>query len=190
MEPEFAFPIALPPRGSRELLRSVHAQLRTAIVNGRLRPGLRLPTTRAFAATYGVSRNVAVATYDLLTSEGYLLARGKAGTFVADTLPQLASHGPTPSRSRDRRLNAYWRAHAPSEMPLSTPLRLDFRLGIPDQQHFPFQMWQRLSARALRAWSRAPVGYASPQGQPALREAIARHVAFARAVACQAMTSS
>ncbi|HEX3124140.1 MAG TPA: PLP-dependent aminotransferase family protein [Rhodanobacteraceae bacterium] len=187
MEPEFAFPIALPPPGSRELLRCVHAQLRSAILNGRLQPGLRLPTTRAFAATYGVSRNVAVATYDLLTSEGYLLTRGKAGTFVADALPQLASRRPAAdSRSRDRRLNAFWRAHAPSEPASPLRLRFDFRLGIPDQEHFPFQAWQRLSARALRAWAKAPEGYASPQGQPALREAIAKHAAFARAVACQA----
>ena len=185
MEPEFAFPIALPPRGSRELLRSVHAQLRAAILSGRLRPGLRLPTTRAFAATYGVSRNVAVATYDLLTSEGYLLTRGKGGTFVADALPQLAPRRhASDDRSRDGRLNAFWRAHATGETP-PPPLRFDFRLGIPDQEHFPFQVWQRLSARALRALAKAQASYAPPQGQPALREAIAKHVAFARAVACQ-----
>lgn len=186
MEPEFALPIVVPPRGSRELLRSVHAQLRTAILNGRLRPALRLPTTRAFAAAYGVSRNVAVAAYGLLTSEGYLLTRGKAGTFVADALPQMAPRRPAPAaRPPDRRLNSYWRSHAPSAAPLP-PLRFDFRLGLPDQGLFPFQVWQRLSARALRALARARAAYAPPQGQPALREAIAKHVAFARAVACQA----
>jgi len=186
MEPEFAFSIALPARGSRELLRSVHAQLRTAILNGRLQPGLRLPTTRAFAAAYGVSRNVAVATYDLLTSEGYLLTRGKAGTFVAGVLPQRAARMPAAGiSSHDRRLNAFWRARPLDETPPPMPLRFDFRLGIPDQEHFPFPVWQRLSARALRAWAKEPAGYASPQGQPPLRAAIAKHVAFARAVACQ-----
>ena len=186
MEPEFAFPITLPPRGSRELLRAVHAQLRAAILGGRLRPGLRLPTTRALAAAYGISRNVAVAAYDLLTSEGYLLARGKAGTFVADTLPQLAPRKAAAGDDKvDRRLNAFWRAHATNDAVPSPPLRFDFRLGVPDQQQFPFQVWQRLSARALRALAKAPATYAPPQGQPALREAIAKHVAFARAVACE-----
>ena len=186
MEPEFAFPIALPPRGSRELLRAVHAQLRTAILNGRLRPGLRLPTTRAFATAYGLSRNIAVAAYDLLTSEGYLLTRGKAGTFVADALPQLAPRKPASGDDKgDRRLNAFWRAHATHGAVPSPPLRFDFRLGVPDQQRFPFQVWQRLSARALRTLAKAPASYATPQGQPALREAIAKHVAFARAVACE-----
>lgn len=185
MEPEFEFPLALPPRGSRELLRAVHAQLRTAILSGRLRPGLRLPTTRAFAVTYGVSRNVAVATYDLLASEGYLLARGKAGTFVADALPRPAPRtAAMGDDTGDRRLSAFWRTAKPAVAPART-LRFDFRLGVPDQRQFPFPVWQRLSARALRALAKAPASYAPPQGQPALREAIAKHVAFARAVACQ-----
>jgi len=47
-------------------------------------------------------------------------------------------------------------------------------------------LWQRLSARALRAYAKAPIGYADAQGQFALRDAIARHVSFTRAVACSA----
>ena len=69
------FPISLPPAGSRTLLRGLHEQLRTAILDGRLQPGLQLPATRALADACGVSRNTAVAAYDLLLSEGYLVTR-------------------------------------------------------------------------------------------------------------------
>ncbi|WP_155742670.1 GntR family transcriptional regulator, partial [Variovorax paradoxus] len=81
MEPLFELAIRLPGAGSRELLREVHRQLRGAILDGRLQPGARLPATRALAERLGVSRNTVLAAYDLLLSEGYLLARPGAGTY-------------------------------------------------------------------------------------------------------------
>jgi len=91
MEPIFGLPLQLPPRSSRERLRSLHQQLRAAILEGRLQPGLRLPPTRSLAVAHGVSRNTVMAAYDLLLSEGYLAARQGAGTYVADVLPNLTS---------------------------------------------------------------------------------------------------
>src|ERR1700756_4098438 len=110
MEPIFALPLQLPPRSSRERLRALHRQLRAAILEGRLQPGLRLPPTRALAAAYRVSRNTALAAYDLLLSEGYLTTRRGAGTYVADVLPKLPERRVTPERrsANDRRLNAFW----------------------------------------------------------------------------------
>jgi len=182
MEPEFEFPLALPEPGSRTLLRDLHVQLRAAILDGRLRAGLRLPTTRALAHAYGISRNTAVDAYDLLLSEGYLRARGKAGTHVAEVLPHTIVG--TSAEAHMARLNASWRWRAaPQTGPVS---RFDFQLGVPDTRLFPFALWRRLSARALRGLAKAPALYAQPQGQPALRAAIAQHVSFARAVACGA----
>src|SRR6185436_4033567 len=82
------------------------------------------------------------------------------------------------------KLAAPWRDSAPARP--SPPLRFDFRIGYPDQRQFPFDVWRRLTARALRAASRASGAGSDPQGDPRLREAIARHVSHARAVACDA----
>ena len=102
--------IALPSKGSRALLRELHRQLRAAILDGRLQPGLRLPATRALAAALGVSRNTAVAAYDLLLSEGYLVGRPGAGTYVAVLLRQPASaRALAGDGAADRRLAAPWR---------------------------------------------------------------------------------
>src|ERR1700741_4077796 len=90
MEPVFGLPLSIPAWGSGERLRSLHGQLRAAILEGRLKPGLRLPSTRALADATGVSRNTAMAAYELLLSEGYLAARQGAGTYVADVLPDLS----------------------------------------------------------------------------------------------------
>jgi GntR family transcriptional regulator/MocR family aminotransferase len=187
MQPSFELPIDIPPRGSRDVLRALHRQLRAAIVDGRLQPGLRLPPTRALASTYGVSRNTAVATYDLLLSEGYLSARRGAGTYVAKSLPAPPVRKPTRAApASEPRLNAFWRDPPIGETaPAAEPPRFDFRLGVPDQGAFAFTVWRRLQGRALRALAKTSAAYSDPQGRDALRSAIARHVSFARAVACR-----
>ncbi|MDP9879815.1 GntR family transcriptional regulator/MocR family aminotransferase [Variovorax boronicumulans] len=192
MEPLFELALRLPAAGSRDLLRALHRQLRDAILDGRLQPGARLPATRALAQRLGVSRNTMLAAYDLLLSEGYLLARPGSGTFVADTLPALrrGRAGPKEAGTAPRR--------DPRLVPLNVPgadlaltlqpraARDDFRVGLPDVGAFPFDIWRRLSDRALRRVARQTADYADPQGQGALREAIAAHVSFTRAVGCTA----
>jgi GntR family transcriptional regulator/MocR family aminotransferase len=62
----------------------------------------------------------------------------------------------------------------------------NFRLGVPDHRDIPFDVWRRLLARAFHPRHGAAFGYQPPHGRPRLREAIAGHVSFARAVACRA----
>src|ERR1700679_506464 len=111
MEPVFGLPLSIPARNSGERLQALHGQLRAAILEGRLQRGLRLPSTRALADSCGVSRNTAMAAYDLLLSEGYLASRQGAGTYVADVLPDLSQRrAPRERRQQatsDRRLNAF-----------------------------------------------------------------------------------
>jgi GntR family transcriptional regulator/MocR family aminotransferase len=184
MEPIFELPISVPPRRSRNRLQALHRQLRAAIVEGRLQAGVRLPATRVFAATYGVSRNTAIAAYDLLLSEGYVVARRGGGTFVSSALPNRSTKPPVRANKDDARLNEFWRSRSPGA-PERAP-RIHFRLGVPELSLFPFDTWRRLSARALRTYSKTPVsGYDDPRGRLALREAISKHVSFTRAVSCE-----
>ena len=188
MEPELPFPVTLPPDGSRTLLRSLHEQLRAAIIDGRLKPGLRLPATRTLADAYGVSRNTALAAYDLLLSEGYVVTRPRSGAYVADILPRARPRRPAVrDGGGDRRLSAFWR-EPPELAPRAggSNVRFDFRLGIGDKALFPFDIWRRLAARSLRHFAGQPAQWSGPRGRPALREAIARHISFARAVSCSA----
>ncbi|MBL8271539.1 PLP-dependent aminotransferase family protein [Steroidobacter sp.] len=189
MEPVLELPIRIPPRKSGERLRALHGQLKAAILEGRLRPGLRLPATRVLATNYGVSRNTAIATYDLLLSEGYITTRHGAGTYVSDVLPRMTSLAgqPRASAKRVRQLHEFWqRPTMFDESPGDASVRYRFSLGKPDISQFPMSVWRRLSARALRSFARAPLSDEAPAGRPALREAIAKHVSFARAVACNA----
>ncbi|QSX79262.1 MocR-like pyridoxine biosynthesis transcription factor PdxR [Agrilutibacter solisilvae] len=186
MEPVLPFALDLPPRGEGARMQALHGQLRAAILDGRLPPGARLPATRPLASALGVARNTVVAAYDLLMAEGYVQPRRGAPAQVAD----LALRRPAPAAALevplgDRRLNPVWRAPAlEPESPRALPER-SFRLGVPDPHHFPHAVWRRLSAQTLRAWSKQPFTYPPTEGLAPLREAIAHHVAFARAVVCQ-----
>ncbi|MEI7036647.1 PLP-dependent aminotransferase family protein [Fulvimonas yonginensis] len=180
----FEFPLDLPGRGSRQRLQALHTQLRAAILDGRLKSGLRLPATRELAVALGLSRNTVVAAYERLLSEGYIEPRRGAGHFVA-ALGAPRTGTPVDGAGVAHRLAVPWRAaHVAS--PAAPALAYDFRLGSPDPGLFPFDVWRRLSMRAWRNAARTALGYDAPQGRRALREAIARHVAFARAVACGA----
>jgi GntR family transcriptional regulator/MocR family aminotransferase len=187
MDHPFEFPLELPAKGSRQRLAALHAQLRAAILDGRLKAGLRLPATRELAQALKLSRNTVVAAYDLLLSEGYVVARRGAGNYVADLLERRGRMRATAGHDGgDRRLAPYWRQAQPSAAPAPRSFDFDFRVGSPDHRLFPFEVWRRLSARALRGLSKGPPMYRHPSGRPALRGAIARHVSFARAVACEA----
>ena len=49
--------LSIDPRSAGTLQRQVYEGLRTAILAGRLRPGLRLPSTRSLAEDLAISRN-------------------------------------------------------------------------------------------------------------------------------------
>ncbi|MFI1917343.1 PLP-dependent aminotransferase family protein [Nocardia sp. NPDC020380] len=73
--------LELPARGSRR--RALEEALRTAIRDGRLLTGTRLPSTRDLATQLGLSRGTVTAAYEQLVAEGWLTARHGAGTTVA-----------------------------------------------------------------------------------------------------------
>jgi GntR family transcriptional regulator/MocR family aminotransferase len=185
-EPVFEFPIRFDDAGEAGRTRHLHEQLRAAILDGRLAAGAVLPATRRAAAGLGVARNTVIAAYDLLVAEGYVLPRAGAKPVVADVSRLQRRAGPHAPPAGDTRIAAPWRHPDPHLLaPRALPPR-SFRLGMPDHLHFPHDVWRRLMAQSLRAWSKTAFAYPPSQGIPVLREAIARHVAFARAVACTA----
>jgi len=179
------FPFDLRPDRSAGVVGSLHRQLREAILDGRLAPGAALPASRRAAEALGVGRNTVAAVYDLLVAEGYVLARSGARAVVAEA---VARYGPSARRNTSTPIGSLqppWRDALPTAPATPLPER-SFRLGIPDARLFPHALWRKVAAGAWRAFARQPFAYPPPEGLPALREAIARHVAFTRAVACTA----
>ncbi|WP_291306056.1 PLP-dependent aminotransferase family protein, partial [Devosia sp. 67-54] len=168
------------------MAQALHALLRTAILDGRLAPGAALPATRRLALELGVARNTVTTAYDLLVAEGYVLPHRGAKAVVARLAMRRAARPASSRALEDTRLNPIWRTpHLRQEPARDLPERC-FRLGVPEHRQFPHAIWRRLSARTLRAWSKQRFAYPPSEGIPELREAIAQHVAFTRAVACTA----
>ena len=76
-----------PRRSDQELWRWLYESLRAAIVEGRLRPGSRLPSTRNLGAQYGVSRGTVTMAFDQLMAEGFTRSEVGSGTYVASGIP-------------------------------------------------------------------------------------------------------
>src|SRR6202023_691257 len=68
------------------LSRQLAAALRTAIAEGRLGAGARLPSTRALAAELGLARSTVVGVFEQLVAEGYIVGKPGSGYCVAAPL--------------------------------------------------------------------------------------------------------
>jgi len=164
-----------PPRVA--LTRWLHEELRRAVLDGRLRPGTRLPATRDFADQYGVSRGTAVTVFEQLHSEGYLRSQVGAGTWVNEQLPPNLSgpkRPPAPVWSRPERLK---------RLTFPQPAR-PFRAHEPALREFPAEVWARVASRRLRRVSSSLLAGGDTRGYAPLCAAIAEYLGSARGVNC------
>src|SRR5215475_5963434 len=67
--------------------RWLYERLREEILEGRLRPGARLPSTRDLAARYRLARGTIILAFAQLASEGYIEGSAGSGTYVSGVLP-------------------------------------------------------------------------------------------------------
>ena len=165
--------------------------IRRAIVDGVMRPGMRLPSSRALAEDLSVSRTTTLLAFDQLHAEGYLSSRHGSGTYVAEELPddgpsatpfRLPASGGRPPMSRR---GAALAEALPITRRLPGPARA-FRIGVPALDAFPVRLWSRLASRRTTSVTSVQLDYGPPAGLVALREAIADHVQKSRGARCHA----
>ena len=155
-------------RGSGEPLRAqLEGAIRTAIWEGRLTVGERLPSSRALARDLGISRGLVQECYNQLLSEGYLESQVGSATRVArgaQPIPAAAARQPA----------------APS------PLIADFQPGVPDLASFPRGDWSWAMQQACRTIAAPDFGYGDPRGDAELRKVLAGYLRRVRAAAADA----
>lgn len=168
------------------LYRQIYESYRRAILEGRLAPGERLPSTRLLSTELGVSRLPVLHAFDLLFAEGYCEGRTGSGTFVSTDLPLRPSRS-TAARHPERR-----RALAPRAASLVRPAAPwltgsgAFRVGDAAFARFPLAIWKRLLARQARGLTAEALRYSDPLGYLPLREAIATYLGAVRGVRADA----
>lgn len=170
--------LTLDRSGAVPLGRQLYEAIRAAILDGRLGSGQRLPASRALADGLGLGRNTVVGVFERLADEGFVEARGAAGTAVARLDPALLRR---PALAPAGHLSDRGRALSGIERGAARPQGA-FVPGLPALDLFPGELWARLMARRLRQSNSALLGFEHGAGWPPLREAIARHVATARGI--------
>ena len=191
----FLPPVSVDRSSSIPLYKQIYEEIRRTILDGSLRSGLRLPSTRLLAQELRVSRNIVVLAFEQLLAEGYLEARTGAGTSVAKTMPddllhvgrRAAQERPAPKRKPLSRRGARISSLTTAVSALIPAARsAPFQYGLPALDELPLEVWGRLVARHFR---RAPkellgLGHGDAAGFWPLREAIASYAGVARGVRC------
>jgi GntR family transcriptional regulator/MocR family aminotransferase len=157
------------------------------VLAGALRPGTKLPSSRAMASGLGVARASVVAAYEQLLAEGYVEGRHGSGTFVSADLPSL----PRPTRRRPPS-----RAVAPHLVPHPARAFPEFERATTQTEARPFntgrtlldartmETWRKLTHRAVRSLGANDLGYSDPCGLIELRRGLGDYLQAARGVRC------
>jgi GntR family transcriptional regulator/MocR family aminotransferase len=147
--------VALDRRRGQTLHRQLYVGYRDAIVDGRLQPGQRLPSTRMLARDLQISRIPVVTAFEQLVAEGYVRSRVGAGSFVSTALPRGASPPPSGRAARPgaRRLPG-------PDAPVVSEPWLErwgpFRVGQPALEELPADVWGRRLGRRSPLLARPP----------------------------------
>jgi len=182
--------LSLRPRAAgATLLRWLYDEIRLAIVEGRLAPGARLPSTRGIARQHRVARGTVVAAFEHLIAEGYIEGSVGSGSFVRD----VTALAPPASRARSRAPVVTPSLSVRGQRLVSHPFPLritgrthTFRLDMAALEAFPIRTWSRITARCLRTGVPGLLAHGETLGFPPLRAAIAQYVGLTRGVQCSA----
>lgn len=187
--------LVLDTASSMPLHRQIFEQVRRAILERRLVPGQRLPSSRLMASELDVARGTVLLAMDQLIAEGYVVAQAASGIAVATDLPDDMLIAPHDASGGKMSANAKAATAALSRRARAALSDADsgfgaddapiaFPLGQPDREAFPFALWARLLEREWRQPSWAVAGALHPFGHAGLREAIASYLGAARGFTC------
>ncbi|HEV8688880.1 MAG TPA: PLP-dependent aminotransferase family protein [Ideonella sp.] len=162
--------------------------IRSAVQQGRIVGGARLPATRELAQALGLARNTVRAAYEHLSTAGLLQGRVGAGSYVSAPPPgagmALSSPRADGYPARAEPTSAYARRARALEPQFGLwryprDLRYNLQYGEPFTDALLPEQWRNELARAALYTS---PGYAPMPGLPALREAVCQYLSSRRAV--------
>lgn len=154
------------------LYEQIYEHIRDEIRQGKIKPGIKLPSTRLLAEHLGVSRSTTQLAYDQLTAEGYLEARPCKGYFAAGL------EGLCEIRTKAK--------EQPVQAKESPACPYDFSPRGIDADGFPVHIWKKLAREVFAGENNTLFAHGDSQGDVGLREAIRDYLYSARGVHCRA----
>lgn len=192
-----AFDMIRLDRAAKEPLHEqLYRQIRDELKSGRFSDGSsRLPSSRALATDWKISRSTVRLAFLKLHAEGYLRSKSGSGTFVANLLPEtFLSAG---QAKIDQPIQRLIRISDRAKTIPDHRVRDQFDLGataagagvslvasIPAVDEFPIAVWERLRSQVLARKGVNLLRYSSNRGDAELRKALAAYLCDFRAARC------
>lgn len=153
------------------LYEQIYEYIKTEITCGTIKSGMKLPSTRQLAKHLDVSRSTICLAFDQLVSEGYIEPVACKGYFVSNleglyTINnKITAPTPTPLRSADS-------------------FKYDFSPNGVDLEHFPYNIWRRVTKNVLIDDSRELFNIGDRQGEYNFRSTISNYLHQSRGIVC------
>jgi GntR family transcriptional regulator/MocR family aminotransferase len=182
-----SFELTLNSRSRHQTLTTwLYGELRSAILEGRLAAGARLPASRDLAGQYKLSRGTVVSVLERLQAEGYIASHVGLGTWVnrVEAPPPARQSSATPAYIH-RVVSTYKRPQPWVDLPFVDGVR-PFRIGVPAINEFPSEVWGGIAAHRARHFKSWLKKEADGRGYRPLRDAIAEYLRTSRGVQCTA----
>lgn len=186
--------LSLDKQAALPLFRQLYSALRTAILEGRLEGGTRLPPTRLLARELHISRNTIVNAFEQLIAEGYLEGKMGSGTYIAHVLPEevlqvkvRVSTSPPGKEKKAEHISQWGMALMRQDVNYvryAEEARA-FQPGMPAIDQFPYKLWSKLAANCWRAPEPHLLSYGDAQGYFPLRATIASYLKATRGMQCE-----
>ncbi|MDA1478075.1 MocR-like pyridoxine biosynthesis transcription factor PdxR [Bacillus changyiensis] len=154
------------------LTGQVYQYIRDQVLNGKIKPGEKLPSTRELSSHLCVSRNVILTAYEQLIAEGFIVTYKGSGSYIAEG-----------TYLKQEKIQTY-KLNQSNEKSSNDNDMIDFRSGVPALDFFPRKIWARLSNITWHETRSSMFGYDVPEGRIELREAILNYLNKTRQVFC------
>lgn len=166
--------LSIDPASSTSSYQQLIDQFKGMIASGNLTTGQKVPSSRELAKSLDISRTTTIKSYDILISEGFLIAKPKKGIFVAESLPKLEL-----SQEEESEVDSFTLT---SVMENIKPIRLD---AGADVDMFPNKEW---AASMRRSWlnpdEKVMLGKYST-GLPELKQRVVSYLKDLRGLECE-----
>ena len=162
---------------SEPLYMQIYNQLKSAITQNTIPANTRLLSKRKMASQLGVSVNTVNTAYSQLVSEGFITVRAQSGYYVCELEPLYVQ------RKNGIKLPA---KNNPTGNDETLTNMIDFSIDGVDSYSFPYSVWKKLMKYSFNEYNPQLLQCSKPQGESALRQAIAANLYLSRGVRCDA----
>lgn len=157
--------------------------IRTAIREGKVKPGEQLPSSRDLARQFKMHRHTVMTALSELEAEGWITSQAKKFYQVTEALPDTFLHVKSSGRVRLEEIREvkFARRVEIGNYVSADNFKHSFPSGFPDLRLFPMKEFKSHLSDALK--TKGILSYSDPVGHPKLIEEVGKYIRRARSVA-------